>query len=129
MDSRLSRFNGTRVERLTSVELPALARAIVAFQRKKCSVVTGFSRDVAFVRFRGDGINCIVRGDDWNKIVPYLTDGTFDPYAFPVNEVYEFYPQIQFDPAMSEVRDREYFERVLGVLRKLFVVDFPVSNL
>jgi hypothetical protein len=109
--------------------LPALARAIVAFQRKKCSVTTGVSREVSFVQLKGDGINCIVRGDDWSKLVPYLTDGTLDPYAFPVNEIYEMYPQVQFDPAVADIRDREYYERILGVLEKIFVVEFPTSDL
>jgi len=129
VDSRLSRFNGIRLERLTKADLPAMARAIVAFQRKKCSVSAGVSRDVSYIHLKGDGINCIVRGDDWNKLVPYLTDGTLDPYMFPVHEIYELYPQVQFDPALSDVRDREYYDRVLGVLEKLFVVEFPTSNL
>jgi hypothetical protein len=129
VDCRLNRFNEIRLERITKVDLPELARAIVAFQRKQCQVSSGVSRNVSYVRLFGDGVNVIIRGDDWNLILPFLIDGTLDPLLTPLSQIIELYPSVQYDPALQVTRDTEFNSRVLNLLEKLFLVDIPTSNL
>lgn len=75
------------------------------------------------------GINILVRSDDWAKIVPFLKDGTLDTRQFPVDTSVVLYPNNFFDPSASEIWEPELYERVLMILRDLFTIEFPISNL
>ena len=107
MDQRLFQIQGLRPHRLTKHDLPALAKAMVAYMRKEASLEKFFVQNVACIHFWGVGINVLVRSDDWVKIVPYLKDGTFDSIVVPVAKASDMY------------------DRILRTLEPLFPVDDP----
>lgn len=125
VDERLSHFNGNRPERLTRRELPGLAQAIVACARKRASVERLMAREVPCIWLHGDGINVLVRGEDWSRLIPYLLDGTFDVAFYPVLETFVALPNTHYDPSVVGLRDEELYSRVLNVLSQLFTVEFP----
>lgn len=131
MDNRLFKIYGSRPQRLTRNEVPALARGIVAVLRGRASVDRYVIHDIPCTRLfnPGGGINILVRSDDWVKVVPYLKDGTLDTTQFPVNTPGVLYPNTFFDPSASVIWDTELYERVVTILLKLFTIEFPVSNI
>ena len=129
MDARLSRIDGRRLSFLRRTDLPELARAIVGFERHQVQCAPDFVRETRIVRLRGPGVDVIVRGEDWDKIVPYLRDGTFNPLIVPTPHVTWLHPEVDLDLSVIDVNDRDFFVRVLGVLRSLFTEDYPISNL
>jgi hypothetical protein len=129
MESRWQTVHGLRLASLTSHELPELARAIVAYERKRIAAQKGQLRDITYVRLFGDGIHVVVRGEDWDKILPYLKDGSFNPREVPDPQIVYLNEEVRFDPGSTETRDSALYNRVLGVLRALFPKTFPTSNL
>jgi hypothetical protein len=129
VDERLRSRRGLRLERLTAEDLPELARAIVGVVRKTVTISTGQEKDRAFVRLTGPGVNAIVRGEDWQQILPYFLDGTLDPIRVPVSPVYSLDPFFQNEVALVPIRDQDLYRRTLAVLSGLFTTSFPRSNL
>lgn len=132
MDERISLFaNGRRLLPLRKPDLPNLALAIVAYQRRQAQVWRGQTQEVGWIRlFSNDGrLDVYVRADDWTKILPYLGDGRWNPavVSFPVPETP--HPERDADIASLQERDRALYARVLADLQHEFPIDFPTSNL
>jgi hypothetical protein len=123
MDTRLWTINGIRLETLKRPDLPNVARAIVGFHRGFCKVKPGFVRNVSYVEFTGDAFAVVVRGDDWDKIKPYIEDGTLAPPPEPLTN------WAGTSIANIDQRDPEYYAVVLGVLQRLFTQEYPTSLL
>lgn len=126
MDQRLFYVGGRRPERLTRNETPDLARAMVAFMRRKASIDRPVVLGLGCVRIYGPGINVLVRADDWIKIVPYLKDGSFDWTVLPVIRPVVLNPPV-IEGTNLDVGDQQLYERILTVLNQLFTVEFPTS--
>ncbi len=129
MDARLWSIGGKRAETLKQPDLPNLARAIVAYERRLPGITlhAGSIRNITYVMFQANkgAFQVLVRGDDWAKIVPYLKSNFLSPaiepllpWGFGVASV-----------ANIDVFDSQYYNKVLGVLNALFPITFPTSYL
>lgn len=96
---------------------------MVGYARGLAKVKTGFVRDTAFVILKGDGLEVVVRGDDWAKIVPFLQDNTLSPPP----DVFGL-TTTSTSLADIDIRDPGYYALVLGVLQGLFTQDYPFSK-
>lgn len=129
MESRWKTLKGLRLAPLTNNELPDLARAIVGHIRKKVDVKNGVYLDQTFVCFTGPGVQVLVRGEDWNLILPYLKDGSFNPLVIPDPQIVTVDRTVRYEPSVIPYQDRPLYIRVLNVLTSLFPLIFPVSKL
>jgi len=127
VDQRLFYIAGQRPERLTRRETPELAKAMTAYFRRQASVTKGVLNDVPYVRVFNPGLfSVIVRWDDWVKIIPYLSDGSFDTTIVPESS-WCFTPSNQvFDASIVDITDPLY-KRILDTLNGIFTVEFPTS--
>jgi hypothetical protein len=121
MDQRLSRIHGIRPHRLLKGDLPALAKAMVAYMRKEAKVETFFVKDVACVYFSGVGISTLVRSEDWVKVLPFLENGTFESKLTPVVSVRTNYNESD----LADIYSSGMYHRILRTLDPLFPVSFP----
>lgn len=120
MDERLRRAYGLRLEALKPYRLPALAVAIVSSIRGRAKASrTVFDRRDA-VRISGVGVNELVRGEDWDKILPSIRDGYLDSclVGFPAPIVLD--PIAEKETALVQTHDRALYERVLSLLQRAF---------
>lgn len=124
MDQRLFRIGGHRPHRLINRDVPALARAIVAYIRKQARVDKHQIQNVTCLHFIGGSVDFLVRSDDWAKVVPLLKDGSFDPLVVAVHTPNVRTRTEQFDPAVSDINDPLY-QRIVDVLNPLFPISFP----
>ena len=86
--------------------------------------------NVPYVRLLGRGFDVSILGSDWQKIMPYIQDGTFNPTLVPTAPQTGYLnPNIQYDSATLDDRDQLFYERVLHILQGLFPEDYPTSNL
>jgi hypothetical protein len=84
--------------------------------------------NTSIVRIWGEGIDVVVRGEDWVLIDPYLKDGSFNTLIVPVPPKPRN-PSLKPDTATIDTDDPELYNRVLGVLQGLFPDDYPTSKL
>lgn len=128
MDQRLFKIAGRRPERLTRSDTPEVAQAITAYYRRQAQVTRGVSNGVAYVRLVHPGVlDVVVRWDDWVKILPYITDGSFDPTIIPEPTLFVSHPSVLADGSkIGNTRDGLY-HRILYLLNQLFTVEFPQS--
>ena len=120
-------INGRRVTSLLRTDLPTVAKAIVCTARRVGLIDVEFARSTPLIHMSGRGYDIYIRGDDWEKIVPFLADGSLSPDIIaPVRFLLDGQG---FDPSDIEIEDRDFYRRVLGVLMMLFTKDFPTSKL
>lgn len=132
MDERISLFgNQQRLLPLRKPDLPNLALAIVAYQRRQAQAWHGVTRDVGWVRvFSTDGrLDVYVRASDWKKILPYLERGDWNPAIVAVPQPVFLHPSRMLDISGLSVNDRALYTRVLADLEREFPQDYPTSNL
>ena len=129
MDSRLTFYQGQRPAPLRTTDLPSVALAIVAALRKLIKVDRGTCGTMSLVHLHGRGLDLVMRGEDWAKILPYLRDGTFNPQIILPERIPVLQPEHLIEVAMLDQVDRDLYQRVLGVLLELFPESYPVSNL
>lgn len=131
VDSRIyNTTSGERPHHLLRTDLPVVARAIVAVVRKQGHARAGVLRQVPYVRLLGRDFDLSILGSDWEKILPYIQDGTFDPIIVPASPQTGYLsPDTQYDSATLDDRDSLFYERVLRILQGLFPGDYPTSNL
>jgi len=88
MDSRLQRVGGGRLTHLRRSDAPKVAQAMVDALYGRARVLSGISKDTAYVEFvRDNSYAVVVRGDDWKKIFPFLRYSVsgFQPVIPPGN--------------------------------------------
>lgn len=131
VDIRLQNlFSGGRPHHLVKSDLPAVAKAIVAVVRDLGRAQVGVYRNVSYVRLTGRDFDLTVLGSDWEKIFPYIQDGSFNPALVPASPKTGYMdPNEHYDEATLDVRDKLFYERVLYILQDLFPDDYPTSNL
>jgi hypothetical protein len=128
VDQRLFYIAGQRPERLTRRETPELARAMTAYFRRQASVTKGVLNDVPYVRVFNPGqFSVVVRWDDWVKIIPYLSDGSFDTTVIPDPSWCYLRPNQVLDASIVDLTDPLY-NRILNTLNGIFTVEFPISH-
>lgn len=77
--------------------------------------------DPMTVRLMSPKVDVSVLATDWELILPYLRDGSFDPALYPVGSGgSRSTPLVGQDPL---------YLRILGVLLQLFPDAYPTSNL
>lgn len=130
MDNRLRRLikEGQRAPSpLTDQDLPEIARGITAAVRGIAKAKSVRQKGESYVRIQGRGINVVVFKSAWEKVLPYLADGTFQPLQFPVEAGFRtFDPVTRFDASQIDITDPLY-HRVLGVLQREFPTTVPVT--
>ena len=126
MDERLSFIYGRRLSRLRVTDLPNVARAIVAFTRGHAKSEEYLRHGVAFVRLFGVGVDVNVLVSDWEKIVPALQSGQWNPAVTPVARAFA---APNAEASVADLDDPDLYRRVLQTLQLLFTEDFPTSNL
>jgi hypothetical protein len=129
VDTRLYSILQRRPKRLRQQDLPPVAKAIVAVIRKKSRASVGVHQNLSYVWLRGDDPGVVVLKEDWEKILPYIEDGTFDPTQTPVPRVVPLDPNVMYDEATIDLQDSYLYSRVLVVLRQLFPEKYPTSDL
>ena len=128
MDQRLFKIAGHRPERLTRSDTPEVARALTAYYRRQAQVSRGVLNEVAYVRLANPGVfDVIVRWDDWVKILPYLSDESFDLTIIPEPTLFVSQSSILADGSTVENTNDGLYHRSLNVLNQLFTVEFPQS--
>ncbi len=129
MDARLSRYLDGRLVKLRRSDVPLVAKAIVGHIRGQYQASRSFVHNTGIIRIWGGDLEVVVRAEDWEKIIPYLRDGYFNPQLFPTNPLYTTSSKVHMDPATLDLDDPELYQRVLGVLETLFPDDYPTSDL
>lgn len=125
MDQRLSEVSGKRLERLTRADTPEVARALAAYYHRQAQVETGVLNEVTYVRLFNPGVlNVVIRGDDWVKILPYVTNGFFDPTLYPEPTLFVAQSSVLSDATTID-QTSELYQRILNVLNELFTIEFP----
>lgn len=125
MDQRLFQIAGRRPERLTRADTPEVARALTAYYRHQAQVTKGVLNEVAYVRLYNPGIiNAVIRWDDWVKILPYITDGSFDTTIIPEPTLFVSDTAVLASASTID-RNDELYQRILNVLNQIFTVEFP----
>lgn len=128
MDQRLFKIAGHRPERLTRSDTPEVARALTAYYRRQAQVSRGVLNEVAYVRLANPGVlDVVIRWDDWVKILPYLTDGSWDPMIIPEPTLFVSQPSTLADGSRIGATNDGLYHRILNVLNQLFTVEFPQS--
>lgn len=127
MDQRLFKIAGRRPERLTRADTPEVARALTAYYHRQAQITKGVLNEVAYVRLVNPGVlDVVIRLDDWVKIIPYITNGTFDQTLVPNPTMFVDRPSILADASTIDLTDGLY-ERILATLNRLFTINFPQS--
>ncbi len=131
MDERLTLLNDRRLESLTKRDTPELARALVAFMRRRCHVGRALIREVTYIRLYADDgrINQNIRLDDWQRLVPYLRDEVWNPLIVATPRAGLLHPDRAADVALLPETDRPLYLRILQDLEILFPRDYPTSKL
>ena len=100
---------------------------MTAYFRRQASVTKGVLNEVPYVRVFNPGLfSVVVRLDDWVKIIPYLSDGSFDTTIIPDPSWCFTRPNQVFDASIVDLTDPLY-NRILNTLNKIFTVEFPTS--
>ncbi len=121
---------GGRPHNIRKSDCPLLARAIIAVVRGQARTTIGVVQSVRYVRLTGQDFDLAVLGEDWEKILPFIQDSTFNPALYPVvSRTGYLDPMIHYDTASLDVRDVRFYERVLAILEEQFPDDYPTSNL
>jgi hypothetical protein len=88
---------------------------MTAYYRRQVQVTKGVLNEVAYIRLYNPGIiDVVVRWEDWVKILPYITDGSFDTATYSCPTTMDQYDQL--------------YQRILNVLNQLFTIEFPQSQ-
>jgi hypothetical protein len=125
VDQRLFKIAGRRPERLTRADTPEVARALTAYYRHQAQVTKGVLNEVAYVRLYNSGIiDVVIRWDDWVKILPYVTDESFDTTIIPEPTLFVAHTAVLASASTIDQTD-ELYQRILDVLNQLFTVEFP----
>jgi hypothetical protein len=127
VDARQQLVDGRRLSRLRQEDLHDVAKAICGYERRLVRAEGVFSRHVAYYRFKGRGLDCLVLATDYAQILPFVQDGTFDPNQYPAPPTGN--PSVPADLSTIDQWDSVFFTRVLGRLRALFPESYPTSDL
>lgn len=102
----------------------------MAVVRKQGIAHVGVLSNVPYIRLIGRGFDLSILGEDWEKILPFVQDDTFNPMVVPASACVGYLdPKEHFDSATLDEADRPFYERVLFTLQQLFPDDYPTSNL
>lgn len=131
VDGRLYKIGDRRLGHLFKSDLPILALALTAQQRGQCTVWREFTNNVAWFRLFSEAGNfdVRVRGDDWEKIEPYIRDGRWNLQVAPVEAVGWLHPDRELNVALLPQNDQVLYSRILGDLEREFPRDYPTSPL
>lgn len=129
MDSRLTRIGPKHPAPLTDLDLPTLAKAIVAYERGKARVACGVTRGVSYVRLSGEGFDVVILGGEWARLQGHLKAGDFNTAVVPVPVEVVPDPYLKHSPMNADLFDSAFYHRVLGVLQTLYTTRFPRAKL
>jgi hypothetical protein len=131
VDSRIKFTpNGKRPSRLMYSDLPVVARAIISIIRKQGTAKVVSRYGLHYVQLVGRDFNLVILMEDWEKILPYIREGSFNSTIFPIGyEVCYSDPSSHYDSATLDEADKLFYERTLYILQGLFQEDYPTSDL
>lgn len=121
---------GVRPHHIRKSDCPLVARAIISVIRLQGKARVGVYQNMPYVRLTGTGFDVSILGEDWEKILPYIQDGTLNPSLVPASpKVGYINPDVQYSSSTLDSKDPRFYDRVLYILEGLFPEDYPTSNL
>lgn len=123
MDARFL-INGRQVNHLFADDLPIVAKALVAVIRNRGRVAVDFVNNVSVVHLSGLDFDLFLRGDDWVKLLPYMTDGALNPISLATARAVGVW-----DAGVIDIVDPDLYRRTLGLLQTLFPQPYPTTNI
>lgn len=121
--SSMPRVEGKNLYGLMQEDLPLLADLMEICIRKEGRVVVFDAGDTRCVSLSGRGLRINVLEKDWLKIVPFLQNSQLDPTTYPVTT--GSVSLGSYDASWASMRDTEFRDRILGILKTLFTRKFP----
>jgi len=130
VDNRLQRLikEGQRAAKpITDHDLAEIARGVTAAVRGTAKARVVLRKGESYVRIKGTGINTVIFKSDWERILPFLTDDTFNTQRFPVETGPQPYnPVTRYLASQVDLKDPLY-NRVFHILRTLYPTTFPTA--
>ncbi len=127
MDARLFQIHGKRLRPLLRDDCPTLARAIVEVIEGRGKAYREDRGDLRVIYLASAVASIVVRGDDWELLVPYLKN---EVSGVPLNL---FAPKTFWSGPTTTGElingDTQLYNRILAILVGLFPTTFPTSNL
>lgn len=118
-----------RARRLTQSDLPLVARSLTAVIRRRGGATSCLNRHSRAVELiLGSGEKVVILKEDWEKIWPFIEDGTFNPQVIPTSPrgiVPRFPNSI---PEQLDWRASGLYQLILNTLTPLFP-EIPTSDL
>lgn len=129
VDNRLFYVDDRRVVRLRKEDLPKLARAMVAVIRGRARAGVARVKNVDFIELKGPAADVLVIRSDWEKILPFVQDETFNTQVSPVEPPGRYLdPQVAYSEPILDRADRLLYNRIVGVLTGFVTETFPVRD-
>lgn len=83
-------------------------------------------KNVDYVELSGTNIEVLILRSDWDKILPLVQEGAFDPLVDPVESGVAYSdPKIAYNEPVLDRADRRLYNRIVGSLYDLFPETFP----
>lgn len=126
MDTRLFYVDGRRLARLRKEDLPELSRAIIAVVRERARAGVVRVKNVDYIEIVGTGYSALVLKSDWEKILPFVQDESFNPAIYPAEPPGRYLDQdVAYNEPVLDRADRMLYARIVGILGTLFTEGFP----
>lgn len=130
MDNGLKRRDGQKrlPKEVLDVDLPDIAWAITSYVRGNAIVRVSTPKNVKYVRIvTKSGPDVMIRAEHWEKILPLLQDGTFNPLIVPVEAGFKgIDASTRLTSSTTKVNDPLY-KRVLFYLSQVFTTTAPTG--
>jgi hypothetical protein len=128
VDNRLFYVDGRRLVRLRKEDLPELTRVLIAVIRKRARAGVARVKNVDYVELVGQGANALVLRSDWELILPFVQDESFNTLFAPVEPPVRYLePVVAYNEPILDRADRFLYGRILGILTGLFPDSTPVA--
>jgi hypothetical protein len=138
VDGRIFFTSSRQLSTIRTQDLPLLTTAICGFERGLVSVERCWKHEVGYVRFFAPGFEVFVLANDWQKVVPYLFDGSLTPSVVAPQPIRATTNRVggrgtdsndMADLSTIAQWDAPFFQKVYATLRTIFTESYPTSRL
>lgn len=126
VDARLGVLNGRRVTSLVREDLPVVSRAIVCAIRGRARIEVQHWNHTPLIHLTGPSFDIYIRGSDWERILPYIVGGQFNPLIVATKPIGL---RTLFDESKIDLAYDPLYQRVYGTLKTLFTNIAPNPDL
>jgi len=131
VDNRLFELYGKRPVKLRKDDLGVVAQMLIAVlrHRGKADITRRSGIEAVILSDNRQRVITILK-DDWEKIAPFLEDGTFDPLLTPAASDFGYLQKdVVFDEPVETQADKHLYQLILNTLTPLFSESFPTTNI